>query len=438
MAETLFRTEPGNRLAFRLTAAGRAAVGEMGSIESSEAPAGREQPDLVEHALRAHLGYQKDRDYVVRDGAVVLVDEYTGRLLPGRRWSEGLHQAVECREGVEIRPDTETLATIRFQEFFGLYRRLAGLSGTAKADADFFRQAYSIDVAAVPTRRPLCRVEHEDRVYRDEEAKLNAVVEEVRHYSGDLGRPVLVGVRDIDHSEKLSDTLTQAHGIAHEVLNARPSNVSREAEIVGAAGRQRPAEDGSGKMVGAVTIATNMAGRGTDIELGPGVVNQECLVPSEETLGRLGVATDPVFASGCVKCCVGCLEFDGPKQCAHCFKPKVDPNFPDRGRGPCREGPPCGLHVVGTERHDSRRQDDQLRGRAGKQGEPGSSRFFLSLDDELLQHEALRDELQKCGCLATIGDDGTEDRRLSRAIERGQQKIQKENCQRVLTLSALE
>jgi len=305
-----------------------------------------------------------------------------------------------------------------FQEYYMLYRKLAGLTGTGKIQAGLLRKVYDLDVAVVPTRRPVNRVDHKDRIYPDADAKYAAIAEEIRHYSQDLGRPVLVGTRTIDESEKMSELLTRQHGIQHQVLNARPENTVREAGIITAAGQQRPVKKGSKQMVGAVTIATNMAGRGTDITLGPGVVCQGCKVPSEERLAELGADADPIFPPGDTKCCIACPEYDEATQCARCFKAKIDGDFPRRGRTTCRKEPPCGLHVIGAERQWSRRIDNQLCARAGSHGEPGSSRFFLSLDDDLMQ--TIADELENSGALVVEGGMVIRDKRVSKAIERAQ------------------
>ncbi|MDP6357253.1 MAG: hypothetical protein QF473_19210, partial [Planctomycetota bacterium] len=332
-----------------------------------------------------------------------------------------------------VQRETQTLASITFGEYFRRYRKLAGLTGTAKRQASHFREGYNLDVATVPSRRPENRVDFEDRVYARAEAKYEAVVQEVLRYSRDLGRPVLVGTKTVEQSEKISEKLTQ-HAIEHQTLNARQENTSREAEIIQAAGHQRLPEKGAGRKVGTVTIATNMAGRGTDIRLGPGVVHAECHVPSVEKLATLGIAQEPPFHSGATKCCIHCLEYDEATQCAHCFKPKIDPNFPERGRTVCCEEPPCGLHVAGVERHESRRIDDQLRARAGRQGDPGSSRFFLSLDDRMMK--LARKELTDIDESTISSDQGTEDRRISEAIEIAQRKLEQHNFEIMLRAEA--
>jgi preprotein translocase subunit SecA len=221
--------------------------------------------------------------------------------------------------------------------------------------------------------------------------------------------------------------LQKRYGIDHQVLNGRPENAARENEIVANAGLQRPLKQGSKQMVGTVTIATNMAGRGTDIKLGEGVVYDKCKVPDEDTLKDLGVEPDPLYPSGVNKCCIHCEQYDASTNCAHCFKPKLDPDFPERGRTRCREEVPCGMHMVGTERHEARRIDNQLRGRSGRQGDPGSSRFFLSLRDELITIFAGEWMLKVLGWLGLQGDASIEDRRISKGIERAQKKVEERN-----------
>jgi preprotein translocase subunit SecA len=362
---------------------GVSAAQDVAGIGSFYVGANMEWPHLLEQSLRAHVVYQRDHDYVVIDGGVVIVDEFTGRLMEGRQWSDGLHQSVEAKEHVTIKEENQTIATITIQNLFKLYGKLAGMTGTAMTEAEEFMKIYKLDIVTVPTHRPVNRVEHQDRIYGTVEEKFDALVEEINEYSK-MGRPVLVGTTSIEKSELLSNMLTRTYGTIHEVLNARPDSVARESEIVALAGQQHPVKHGSKEMVGNVTIATNMAGRGTDIKLGPGVVWKNCKVPEATELARLGVTVQGEFPPGSTKCCIRCPEYDARTNCAHCYKPKVDADFPKRGRGQCRDVVPCGLHIVGTERHEARRIDNQLRGRSGRQGDPGSSRFFLSLRDDLL------------------------------------------------------
>jgi preprotein translocase subunit SecA len=281
--------------------------------------------------LRAYILFDKDRDYIIEDNKVIIIDEHTGRKMAGRRWSDGLHQAVECKEGVTIEKETQTLATITLQNFFRMYKKLSGMTGTAETEASEFAHTYGMNVAVVPTNRPIRRQDQDDLIYKTQREKYAAIVEEVS-YLHERGLPVLVGTASIEVSEKISKMFVRAK-LSHSVLNAK--HHAREAEIVAGAGQS-----------GAITIATNMAGRGTDIKLGSGVVR-----------------------------CKG--EARGV-YCATC------PNVP-AGEKRDPEQPTCGLHIVGSERHDARRIDNQLRGRAGRQGDPGASRFFLALDDDLMR-----------------------------------------------------
>ena len=299
----------------------------------------------VEQALKAHVVFHRDRDYVVKDDEVIIVDEFTGRLMPGRRWSDGLHQAVEAKESVKIQRENQTLATVTFQNYFRMYKKLAGMTGTAETEAAEFQKIYNLDVVVIPTNQPLIRLENPDMVYRTEEEKFRNAAKEIKTCH-ERGQPVLVGTISVEKSEKLSGILKRM-GVRHEVLNAK--NHEREAFIVAQAGRK-----------GAVTVSTNMAGRGTDILLGGNPEYQ-----AKENFRKQN--KDPETA---------------PKE-------EWDPVF-GRYKGETdREHDEVvalgGLHITGTERHEARRIDNQLRGRAGRQGDPGSSRFFLSLQDDLLR-----------------------------------------------------
>ena len=395
---------------------------ELGAIYQD----GAEWPHLITQALRARIVYEKDRDYVVRGQEVVIVDEFTGRLMEGRQWSEGLHQAVEAKETVRIKQENQTLATITLQNYFRLYGKLAGMTGTAMTEAGEFLKIYKLDVISIPTHRPINRVDHNDRIYRSEEQKFQAIVEEVRHEAVDKGRPVLVGTTSVEKSERLSSALTRQHGIEHEVLNARPENAAREADIVAKAGQQHAKKKGDKEMVGNVTIATNMAGRGTDIKLGPGVVWQACRVRPDGELPA-GIEPSELYPAGVHKCCIHCQEYDPSTGCAHCFKTKLDADFPKRGRTSCREDVPCGLHVVGTERHEARRIDNQLRGRSGRQGDPGSSRFFLALEDDLMRVFAGPTLLKLLDWLGMEDGMAIEHKRISKAIEQAQKRVEERN-----------
>ena len=299
----------------------------------------------VQQGLRAHILYQRDRDYVVQDGQVIIVDEFTGRLMPGRRWSDGLHQAVEAKENVKIERETQTLASITFQNFFRMYKKLSGMTGTADTEAAEFGNIYKLDVTVIPTNKPMVRIENSDVVYRTEEEKFRNAGKEIQTLH-EKGQPVLVGTISVDKSEKLSGVLKKM-GVRHEVLNAK--NHEREAHIVAQAGRK-----------GAVTVSTNMAGRGTDILLGG---NVEYLL--DDRLTRAG-KTAALLPPG---------EVDRMREEIKAEVQKEHDEVVALG----------GLHILGTERHESRRIDNQLRGRAGRQGDPGSSRFYMSLQDDLLR-----------------------------------------------------
>jgi preprotein translocase subunit SecA len=415
-----------DRKSAHMTHEGVGAAQDIAGVGSFYVGSNMDWPHLMEQALRAHLVYEKDKEYIVRDNAVVIVDEFTGRLMEGRQWSDGLHQAVEAKERVTIKEETQTIATITLQNFFKLYKKLAGMTGTAMTEADEFMKIYKLDVAAVPTHLPISRMDYNDRIYAEVEGKFNAIVEEV-HEVTRKGRPVLVGTTSIEKSELLSTMLMRRYGIEHELLNGRPENAAREADIVFKAGQKRPLKPGSKEMVGNVTIATNMAGRGTDIKLGPGVVNETCKVPPADQLAEMGLDVDPLYPPGHNKCCIACEQYDAATNCAHCFKPKLDSAFPLRGRTDCRDDVPCGLHIVGTERHESRRIDNQLRGRSGRQGDPGSSRFFLSLRDDLMAVFAGEWTLKVLGWLGLQGDMAIEDKRISKGVERAQKKVEERN-----------
>jgi preprotein translocase subunit SecA len=305
-----------------------------------------ELTSYFDNALKAHALFKRDKDYVVRDGEVVIVDEFTGRLMFGRRYSEGLHQAIEAKEGVKVQRESLTLATITFQNYFRMYHKLAGMTGTAKTEEEEFAKIYGLDVVVIPTNRPMIREDFSDVIYKNEDAKYKAVVDEIKAMN-DIGRPVLVGTTSVEHSEMLSKMLNRK-GVKHEVLNAK--NHEREATIIAQAGK-----------FGAVTVATNMAGRGVDILLGG---NPEGL--AREELRKKGVdlskPIDPQLWSEAYQRARAQTDQEKEKVTAL-----------------------GGLHVIGTERHEARRIDNQLRGRAGRQGDPGSSRFFVSLEDEIMR-----------------------------------------------------
>ncbi|HEU4436966.1 MAG TPA: SEC-C metal-binding domain-containing protein, partial [candidate division Zixibacteria bacterium] len=328
----------------------------------------------ISQLLKAYALFEKDVEYVVQDGKILIVDEFTGRLMPGRRYSDGLHQAIEAKEGVKVEGETQTLATVTLQNFFRLYSKLGGMTGTAVTEAGEFFEIYKLDVTSIPTNKPVRRIDYNDQVFRTKREKYNAIIEEVAEYH-QKGRPVLVGTTSVDVSETLSRMLKR-QGIVHAVLNAKYHQ--QEAEIVSRAGQ-----------AGAVTIATNMAGRGTDIKLGLGVVKHpHCAL----------IDTDPD-----VEPCPHLKELD------------------------CYAKVPCGLHIVGTERHEARRIDRQLRGRSGRQGDPGSSRFYLSLEDDLMRlfgSDRIASVMDRLGL-----EEGEviEHGMVTKAIERAQKRVEMQN-----------
>ncbi len=347
-----------------------------GETEGLYAPQNLTVVHHLNAALRAHAIYQRDVDYIVRDGEVVIVDEFTGRTLSGRRWSDGLHQAVEAKEGVPVQRENQTLASITFQNLFRMYKKLSGMTGTADTEAFEFQSIYGLEVVVIPTNRPTIRKDSPDQVFLNRKGKFNAVLADIEECAK-RGQPVLVGTTSIETSEMLSEHLSKA-GVKHEVLNAKQHD--REATIVANAGRP-----------GAVTIATNMAGRGTDIVLGGSL---------EAEIHELGEgATDEQKAA-------------------------VKAEWQKRHDAVKAAG---GLHIVGTERHESRRIDNQLRGRSGRQGDPGSSRFYLSLEDNLMRIFA-SDWVQKAmRMMGMKEDDVIEDRLVSRQIEKAQRKVEAHN-----------
>ncbi|MFQ5738568.1 MAG: preprotein translocase subunit SecA [Acidobacteriota bacterium] len=345
--------------------------------------------DLVHHiqqALKAHTLFRRDVDYMVKDGQVIIVDEFTGRLMPGRRYSDGLHQALEAKEGVKIERENQTLATITFQNYFRMYEKLAGMTGTAETEEAEFGNIYKLDVMVIPTNRPLIRTEYPDVIYRTEREKFNAVAEEIKELH-QAGRPVLVGTTSIDKSERLSSILKR-RGIKHVVLNAKYHE--REAEIVAFAGKK-----------GAVTIATNMAGRGTDIILGG----------------------NPEFQSKLILRDRGKAWEDFPEE----YKKEIEKLLPAWEKVHQEVVELGGLHIVGTERHEARRVDNQLRGRAGRQGDPGSSRFYLSLEDDLMRifvSERISGVMQSLGMEEGVP---IESKLITRQIERAQKEVEGRN-----------
>ena len=365
----------------------------------------------VQQGLRAHNLFQRDVDYVVKDGQVIIVDEFTGRLMPGRRWSDGLHQAVEAKEKVKIERENQTLATITFQNYFRMYDKLAGMTGTADTEAAEFAQIYNLDVVIIPTNQVLLRTNHPDVIYRTGPEKFTAVVDEIVELY-QMGRPVLVGTTSIEKSERLS-TLLKHRGIPHQVLNAKYHE--REAEIVAQAGRYK-----------AVTIATNMAGRGTDILLGghPHNLAREMVRrqenPEDVDPGEMARTLEEAKRMQQYGLLDPAIEPDAYARCLAKVRPLCNAEHE-------RVVQLGGLHIVATERHEARRIDNQLRGRAGRQGDPGSSRFYLSLEDDLLRifgGERLQRIMDKLGM-----EEGEviEHGMVTKAIETAQKRVEAHN-----------
>jgi preprotein translocase subunit SecA len=366
-----------------LTEDGNVRVEKLLGVDNLYDPANM---DLVHHvvkALQAYALYKRDVDYVVKDGEVIIVDEFTGRLMPGRRWSDGLHQAVEAKEGVKIANENQTLASVTFQNYFRMYKKLSGMTGTADTEAAEFAKIYNLDVNVVPTNRKMIRLDYADVVYRTEKEKFAAIAEEIKECH-ERGQPVLVGTISIEKSEKLAGLLSR-NGIKHNVLNAKQHE--REAEIVAQAGRK-----------GGVTIATNMAGRGTDILLGgnPDFMYKQVLYREENLPDARKLELYEEIRSDCEKNKQEVMALGG-------------------------------LHILGTERHESRRIDNQLRGRAGRQGDPGTSRFYLSLEDDLMRifaSERVSQMMLKLGMEEGVP---IEHGMVTRAIANAQKKVEAHN-----------
>ncbi len=345
-----------DKKAVHMTHEGIAAAQEEAGLGSFFTGSNMEWPHLLEQSLRAHVTFEREKDYVVMEGKVIIVDEFTGRLMHGRQWSDGLHQAVEAKESVTVKEESQTLATITLQNFFKLYDQIAGMTGTAATEAEEFLNIYKLEVVVIPTNKPCVRDDREDVIYKSMKEKFKAVAEQINEISSE-GRPLLIGTISIEKSEELSTALTKRYGLEHEVLNAKQH--AREAVIVAKAGQQH--EDRHGNPRGNVTIATNMAGRGTDIKLGEGVA----------------------------------------------------------GIG--------GLHILGTERHEARRIDNQLRGRAGRQGDNGSSQFFLSFDDDLMRIFAPEWTVKALSWIGWEEGQPIYHKRISKGIEKAQKKVEEKN-----------
>jgi len=396
-----------------LTESGVLTVEKLLGVKNLYEPTNIELVHHVQQGLRAHALYKRDVDYVVKDGEVIIVDEFTGRLMPGRRWSDGLHQAVEAKEKLKIQRENQTLASITIQNYFRMYSKLAGMTGTADTEAAEFAQIYNLDVMVIPTNRPLIRTNYNDVVYKSLREKLNAVADEIQELY-EVGRPVLVGTTSIEKSEALS-ALLKRRGIPHQVLNAKPMYAEREAEIVAQAGRLK-----------AVTIATNMAGRGTDILLGgnPKFLASDLVRRGQVTRDGLDPGEyDRVLAEVRDMQRYGLLETDDPGSYAAALA-RVRRETEAEHRKVVELG---GLHILATERHEARRIDNQLRGRAGRQGDPGSSRFYLSLEDDLLRLFAQERIAKIMDKLGMQEGEPIEHPWVTRAIETAQKRVEAHN-----------
>ncbi|HEY0658454.1 MAG TPA: preprotein translocase subunit SecA, partial [Pyrinomonadaceae bacterium] len=370
-----------------LTEAGVSKAERLLGVSNLYDPANMELLHCVEQALKAHTLYKNDHHYVVQDGEVIIVDDFTGRLMAGRRWSDGLHQAVEAKEGVKIERENQTLATITLQNYFRMYEKLSGMTGTAETEAEEFGTTYNLDVIIIPTNRSMIRKDHSDMIYRTLPEKWDATIDEIKELHA-KGQPVLVGTVSVENSELIADKLKKI-GIPHKVLNAKYHE--QEAEIVAQAGRK-----------GAVTIATNMAGRGTDILLGG---NPEFL--ANDYLKRMEINPDEATPE----------QFEEQLAKAKSIVEAEHKEVVAAG----------GLHILGTERHESRRIDNQLRGRAGRQGDPGSSRFVLSLEDDLMRifaGDKVRSMMEWLGMEKGVA---IESKTVSRQIERAQKAVEARN-----------
>ncbi len=359
----------------------------------------------INQAIKAYGIMHKDRDYVVKDGEVIIVDEFTGRLMIGRRYNEGLHQAIEAKEGVEVARESKTLATITFQNFFRLYSKLSGMTGTALTEESEFQEIYKLDCIEIPTNEPMIRVDHDDSVYKSEKGKLNAVVNQIEQCH-QKGQPVLVGTVTIEKSELISSMLKR-RGIKHEVLNAKYHE--KEAEIIAQAGKR-----------GAVTIATNMAGRGTDIMLGG---NMDYL--AKQHLKRMGYADEIINESMGFADTNNEEVIEARAKFAE-YKEQIKPEILAERELVKQAG---GLFIIGTERHESRRIDNQLRGRAGRQGDIGESRFYISLEDDLMRLFGSDRLVAMVDRLGVEDEDAIEANMLSGAIENAQKRIEGRNFQ---------
>lgn len=386
-----------------ITANGIKKAEQYFGIENLSDPENMTISHHINQALKAHGLMKRDKDYVVNNGEVIIVDEFTGRLMYGRRYSDGLHQAIEAKEGVKVERESKTLATITFQNYFRMYNKLAGMTGTAQTEEDEFNTIYKLDVIIIPTNKEMARKDYPDVVYKNEMGKFNAVIEDVVQCH-EKGQPVLIGTISIEKSEFLS-TMLKRRGIPHQVLNAKYHD--KEAEIIAQAGK-----------LGAVTIATNMAGRGTDIVLGG---NAEYMAKQE--MRKMGYDEELINASTSFNDTNDELILEAREQ----FR-KLNDKFKaiiNKEREKVVEA--GGLHIIGTERHESRRIDNQLRGRAGRQGDVGSSRFYISLEDDLMRLFGSERLTNIVNALGLEDDQPIEHRMLSNAIENAQKKVEGRN-----------
>ncbi|HYT27927.1 MAG TPA: preprotein translocase subunit SecA [Ktedonobacteraceae bacterium] len=395
-----------------LTEAGIEKIEQLAGVKNIYDPENVELTRYMENAIKAHIIFKRDKDYIVKEGEVVIVDEFTGRQMPGRRYSEGLHQAIEAKEGVKVQRENHTLATITFQNFFRLYNKLAGMTGTALTEAEELHKIYKLDVVVIPTHKPMIRADQPDLIYRTTDGKFRAVIEEIRELH-EQGQPVLVGTTSVETSEHLSDLL-EKQGIPHNVLNAK--HHEREAQIVAQAGRS-----------GAVTIATNMAGRGTDIVLGGNPAGYFDTILRKHAEQVDFIRDMPVQDED------DRLEKEEAIQQYLANMPEEEKNQLIQDKIlECEEDhirvvELGGLRIIGTERHESRRIDNQLRGRAGRQGDPGSSRFYLSLQDELMRRFAA-ERVSKIMEFAGMDEDmPLESGMVSRMIEQAQTRVEGQN-----------
>ena len=388
-----------------LTARGIAKAEEFFHLENLSDPENSTIAHHINQAIKAHGTMKRDVDYVVKDGEIIIVDEFTGRLMFGRRYSEGLHQAIEAKEHVSVQRESKTLATITFQNYFRLYSKLSGMTGTAMTEEEEFATIYKLDIVEIPTNRPVVRIDNEDAVYKTEQGKYRAVIRQVKECH-EKGQPVLVGTVSIEKNELLSRMLTK-EGIRHNLLNAK--NHEKEAEIVAQAGQ-----------FGAVTVATNMAGRGTDIMLGG---NAEYMATND--LRKAGY-TDEVIADA-----TGYAETDNPEilEARQMFADKLRQHKAEISGEADRVRQAGGLFIIGTERHDSRRIDNQLRGRAGRQGDPGETRFYISLEDDLMRlfgGERVQAAMER---MKIDEDMPIESKMLTRSIQQAQTTVESRNFQ---------